>query len=389
MSEQLAIRILIGLGITLLSLWVVRELWYVAILFGPVIALFFCAWLISFVLGPPANALTRLKVRRWIAVLAVYVFVFAGLTLSLVLLIPLVIEQLARLSESVNSYTAQTPAMLNWLNDQARGMGVAETDLRNFYTSLIDQVRSFTGVALQNAIGWVTGLATAMVNIVFCLIISVYIMLDGRRIVAGVLTLAPRRYRGEVRAVLDAINSNFGGFIRGQLILALVYAIGVAGVMWLARLDYITICALFAGIAMMIPFVGPFISLVPVLLVAVLTSPNEVWWVVLLLIVVQQVVLNGVGPRVFGQTVNMHPLLVIGAAMTGATVAGVWGALFGIPVAGIIASVVKRLYTLQQQGELADLAAGSIESSEVGMTATPPGQAVAIGEARPTSRGPV
>lgn len=378
MSERLALRILIGLAITLLSFWVAREVGELLNRFGQVLALFFVAWLISFVLGPPTDALVRVGVRRPLAVLAVYCFSFALLFFATLLLIPIFAEQLGRLRESVNAYTAQTPAMLTWAEEQARAFGASETDLREFYRSLVGQVQSFTGQVLQNAIGWLTGAAAALVNVVFCLIISVYMMLDGRKILAGLLTLAPRRYRGEVRAVLQSINENFGGYIRGQVILSIVYGLGVGLVMWVAGLEFKIISALFAAVALVIPFVGPFISLLPALLVGLLTKPGDLWWVVLLLIGMQQVVLNGVGPRVFGQTVNMHPLLVIGAALAGAALAGFWGALFGIPVAGIIASALKRLYLYGGNGGWpADEAAPVAAAAAAGGEGVPPAAGVA------------
>lgn len=354
MSERLGIRILIGLGIVILSLWVAREAWDLLSRFGAVLTLFFSAWLISFVLSPPTNGLVRLGLSRPLAVMAVYLLVFAGLVVGSLLLTPLIAAQLGQLLETVNSYTAQTPGLLTWAEEQARAWGASDAELRDFYRSTVDQLRNITGLVIQNALAWFTGAAALLVNIIFCLIISVYMMLDGRRIVASSLLLLPHRYRGEVNSVLQTIGDNFGGFIRGQLILSTIYAVAVAAVMWTTRLDYIAICAVFAGIAMVVPFVGPFISIVPPIVIVVLTNPGNAWWVILALVVVQQVVLNAVAPRVFGHTVQMHPLLVIAAAMTGATVAGVWGALFGIPVAGIIASIVKRYYTLRQQSEDAE-----------------------------------
>jgi predicted PurR-regulated permease PerM len=340
--------------------------------FGTVIALFFCAWLISFVLGPPADALVRLKVRRPLAVFAVYALAFAVVFFGLVLFIPVFADQLGRLREAVNTYTGLTPTMLTWLEERALAFGVTESDLREFYRGALDQVRAFTGQALQNAIGLLTGAASVAVNLVFCLIISVYMMLDGRRIIAGMLALLPRRYRDEARAVLQSIGDNFGGFIRGTLILSAVYAVGVALTMWLVALDYKAISALFAGVALIIPFVGPAISLAPALLVALLTRPGDAWWIALLLFGMQQAVLNIVGPRVYGRTVNMHPLLVIGAALTGAAVAGFWGALFGIPVVGIFASAVKRLFSGQSPEEGDETAAGGEAEDAAGPAIGPP-----------------
>ena len=379
MSERLGIRVLITLGIVILSIWAARELWDLISRFGPVLALFFCAWLISFVLSPPTNGLIRLGVPRPLAVLSVYLLVLAALVLGSLVLTPLIAVQLGQLLEAVNAYTAQTPELLTWAEQQARTWGVSESEVRDFYRGLIEQLRSITGVVLQNALGWVTGMAALLVNIIFCLIISVYMMLDGRRIVASSLLLLPPRYRGEVKSILQTISDNFGGFIRGQIILSTIYALSIAAVMWATRLEYITISAIFAGIAMIIPFVGPFVSIVPPILVAVLTTPDRAWWIILVLMVVQQFVLNAVAPRVFGHTVQMHPLLVIAAAMSGATVAGVWGALFGIPVAGIGASIVKRYYTLRQQSEASDLVAAKMAT---------PGPAVSPDDTVPTAVEP-
>lgn len=388
MSERFSRRIVIGLAIALLALWLLREVWGLLSNFGPVLALFFSAWLISFVLGPPTEALVRLGVRRPLAVFTVYSCVFTLLTASLLLLTPIIIGQLGQLLEIVNSYSTQTPGLMIWFAEQAKAWNITEAELRDFYRGLVDQVRSIAGLALTNAIGWVTGIASVLVNIVFCLIISVYIMLDGARIVTGILALVPRSYRSAANDLLESIADNFGGYIRGQVILSLVYGAAVALTMWAVDLDYKSVCAIFAGIALIIPFVGPFLSIVPPLLVAFIARPADVWWIILLFIIVQQAVLNIVGPRVFGRAVNMHPLLVIGSAMTGATLAGVWGALFGIPVAGIIASAVRRLHQLQLQREEQQMAAAAALAGRAEVTGPTTGSATGAVAPPPTTPSP-
>jgi predicted PurR-regulated permease PerM len=343
MSERLALRILIGLAIALLLFWVMREVVDVLNRFGRVIALFFFAWLISFILGPPTETLVRSGVRRPLAVASVYILTVTVFLSAMLLLIPVFADQANDLRATVNAYTAQTPALLTVLEERALSFGLSQTELRDFYLSLVDQGRVFTGLMLQNTLGLLAGTATFLIDLMFCLIISIYLMLDGRRILGAIIAITPHRYRPEVRAVVQSINDNFGGYVRGTLILSVIYGFAIAAVMVAIGLDYKASSAIFAGLALIIPFVGPAISLLPVLLVALLTRPSDLWWIFLVVLVVQQLVLNGVGPRVFGRTVNMHPLLVIGAALAGAAVAGFWGALFGIPVAGIIASAVKRL----------------------------------------------
>jgi predicted PurR-regulated permease PerM len=76
-------------------------------------------------------------------------------------------------------------------------------------------------------------------------------------------------------------------------------------------------------------------------LIALLVYPDRVWWILLILIALQLAVLNVVSPRVMSQTVGMHPLLVVAAVLVGAKLAGLWGALFGVPITAVIVAMVS------------------------------------------------
>jgi len=99
-----------------------------------------------------------------------------------------------------------------------------------------------------------------------------------------------------------------------------------------------------AGIAMIIPVIGPYLAMAPPLILAVIFNPSSVWWVFVLLFVLQFVVINVMMPRIMGQSVGLHPVVIFAAVLVGARVGGAWGAIFGVPVAAMLYLLVRAFY---------------------------------------------
>jgi predicted PurR-regulated permease PerM len=173
------------------------------------------------------------------------------------------------------------------------------------------------------------------------LILSYYLTLDGHRLGAALLAALPMAYRDDARYFFASVNRAFGGFMRGQLTQALIYALGTAAVMSLAGLQLVLLSSVAALVFMLIPFVGPFLALALPLIVSLATAPEVFWAVLLVLFILQQIVVNVIAPRLMSQTIGMHPLLVFLAVLGGAKVAGVWGAIFGVPILGVASTMVS------------------------------------------------
>jgi predicted PurR-regulated permease PerM len=171
----------------------------------------------------------------------------------------------------------------------------------------------------------------------------------------------PPHMRDDLLYFMDSVRRAFGGFLRGQLILGAVYGLGTAAVMTAAGLDFTLVASVFAALAMLIPFLGQVLAVLPPAAIALLIHPEHVWWILLLLIALQVVVINIISPRVMGHTVGVHPLLVFVAVLVGAKFAGLWGALFGVPIAGVVVAMVAfyRLTIEERRLRAAALATGN------------------------------
>lgn len=150
-------------------------------------------------------------------------------------------------------------------------------------------------------------------------------------------------------AVVRSIARSFGGFIRGQLLQALIFTAGTAIVAWIAGLENVAAVSLLAGLLMLIPLIGIPLSLVPPLVVALPYSLVTALWVVAVLFVLQQVVINVLMPRIMSGMVGLHPLLIFLAVLLGLRIGGLWGGFFAIPVAGVVYATMLSLY---QRGRL-------------------------------------
>jgi predicted PurR-regulated permease PerM len=146
----------------------------------------------------------------------------------------------------------------------------------------------------------------------------------------------PRRYSDEVALLERSVARAFGGFLRAQLVLAALQAALVAIVGTAFGVPFLFLWGTLSALAMLIPFFGPPLALLPPIVGAALFAPSALLPVAVILFVVQTIVVNWLQPRLMRGALGLHPILVLVGLLLGAQVAGVWGALFGIPVIAVL-----------------------------------------------------
>jgi len=161
-------------------------------------------------------------------------------------------------------------------------------------------------------------------------------VMDSQRILARLRSIVPRRYRDEADLLERSIVRAFGGFLRAQLILAVLQAALVAVIGSLFGIPYLFLWGTLSALAMLIPFFGPPLALLPPILGAALFAGDSLLPVAILLLAVQTIIVNWLQPRLMRGALGLHPILVLVGLLIGAQVAGVWGALFGIPVIAVL-----------------------------------------------------
>jgi len=101
------------------------------------------------------------------------------------------------------------------------------------------------------------------------------------------------------------------------------------------------VLAIVSGLTVIIPFFGPIIAIIPVLGVTAVAASDRLLWVFIATILLQQVALNVISPRIMSKSIGIHPIFVFFSLLLGAKIAGFWGVVLAMPVAGILNSLIQ------------------------------------------------
>jgi hypothetical protein len=171
---------------------------------------------------------------------------------------------------------------------------------------------------------------------VLVIILSLYMLADSAGILAKFERVVPSRFASEFEIFQRNVAAAFGGFLRAQVILAAVQTLLTIAVVVLVGLPYGFVITALSAIAMLIPFFGPPLALIPPILATAIFSSEWLLLVAPPLLIIQTVLVNYLQPRLMREALGMHPILVLVGLLVGAQVAGLWGALFGIPILAVL-----------------------------------------------------
>lgn len=304
-----------------------------------VILVFFLAWLIAFILNPLVEAVEHvLPLPRVAAVVVVYVILIAGLVAAAVWLA-------GTLSGSISDFVRNVPDLRTHLPDilapwQARldAIGLRQVNLLAQANTLLDNLSSGAGQLVEPLRQIAVASIGILGNLLLVFILSLYIVADREGILRFLFRITPPAFAEEARLLESSVARSFGGFLRGQAIMGILYAAIalISGAVF--GLSYLPLTTVLVGLLQMIPFFGPFLSWSPPVLVAILTDPGAVLPTAIIMGIGWMVIMNVVQPRLMADAVGIHPIVVLGSVLVGAKVAGIIGAIFSIPVAAVLSA---------------------------------------------------
>jgi predicted PurR-regulated permease PerM len=319
---------------------------------------FVLALMLAYLLHPLVSAVERrLRVGRVVAVVLVYVSIIlllAGVTTWIGLSIS---QQIIGLVQDLTQLSAQLPGQLQALSQATVHFGpwavdLAQVNLEPLVNSLVSTFQpllSGTGSLLATAVG---ATASTVGMLVLVLVMGYYLARDFGTIDDALLGLIPGPYREDFHKLLDDTGRVWQAFLRGQVILALAMGVSSAVVFGALGLRFALGLGLIAGLMEFVPLFGPIIAGLLAVLVALFQASN--WWsltpLVYALVVLagavllQQLENNVLVPRIIGHSLNLHPLIVLLAALSGGILAGVLGILLAAPTVATMRMWLGYIY---------------------------------------------
>ncbi len=363
------LNILVVLLVIISGAYVAQMVWGLLDQFSDVILLFVLAWLVAFALAPLIEVINgkplpvevaraagrvlgnraergveRFRYTRTFAVAVVYLGLAIALGVGIAALVPPTLVQINQLVTQFPALAQNAPLWAEQAQKIAVDLGLRNVNVEAALSGILGAIQSLATSILQNALVILTGALSLVGNLLFVLILSFFFALDGPRLFRAIFDIIPESFDDEVRMLAVSIDRTFGGFIRAQLLQALLIGLGTAVVTTLFNQPFALVASLFAGLFMLIPFVGAAVALVPPLLTALFHDPAQLPFSLGILLVYQLVIVNVVMPKILSDALGLHPLIIIASLLIGIKVGGFWGAFFGVPVAGVIAAMTIYFY---------------------------------------------
>jgi len=335
-----ALALLVGLG------WLVHRL-------APVITPFAISAVLAYLGDPLVDRLERLRVFRWrlsrtVGVVIVFVLLSGILGALLLLVLPLVRDQVIQLAvraPEIVAWAANTA--LPWLQVKlgVAGFELNVDDLQNAARTYWKEASATLLKVLESVSRGGLTVFHWLMNLVLIPVVTFYLLRDWDRLVEGVRNLIPRKDEPVVSAVFGEIDEVLGAFLRGQLMvmvaLGTIYSVGLM----LVGVELNFIIGMGAGLLSIVPYLGTFVG-VAAAVVAALFQFHDVLHVVLVLAVfgvgqsLESMVLT---PYLVGDRIGLHPVTVIFAVLAGGQLFGFLGILLALPVAAALNVLVRHL----------------------------------------------
>ena len=326
----------VALAVTVVAMWtlyLIRApllLIYVSMLFATGMAP-----LVQKIERQRVRAIRLRRVPRGLAILVIYASVLGVLAAIAAAVIPPMVAQ-------VEEFWKNAPTYLEQAQQRLIGWGLLSRDAS--FDQLIKQVPTTGGSLVSVVLATVGGVLGGIFGFVSILLLTFYFLVESENILRLFVRLFPGERREQVASVIEKAAEKISAWLGGQLLLGLIIGTMTAIGFAFMGVPYFFVLAVIAGIGEMIPMVGPLLSAVPAVGVALTVSPTLALGVAGYCLALQMIENNVLVPKVMGDTVGLSAVTVIISLAIGSELLGFIGALLAVPTVAIIQVLFQELY---------------------------------------------
>jgi predicted PurR-regulated permease PerM len=320
------------------------------------------AGFLAIVLDPAVDFLVRrLRLRRTLAALVVFLTGMALTAGMLYLFIRPIVDQASKFADNFPHY----------VDDAKAGKGpVGKLVKRYKIDKWVHDNQDKLNTAIQSSGKQALPIARKVGNTVAALatilVLTYLLLVEGPRVMAGGVGMLSPPKQERLKRIGRECSRAITGYMAGNLLISLIAGVVTYCGLWAFGVPFRTVMALWVGFADLIPLVGATIGAVPTVLVALLHSPTAAIGMIIIYVVYQQFENHVLQVGIMARTVRLSALTVLVSLIMGVQLAGLLGALLAIPLAGVIQVVVKDLYQehRERRAQLTDAEQSDAEQSD-------------------------
>lgn len=320
------------------------------------------AYLLRFAVNPLEKLLVRITKSkgkaRWARLLSAILtlLVTVGVVVTVcVLIVPQLYDNIVRLISALPGYLQE---IIAWVEQTAATLGInLSSNGENLFQTLTDQLTSMitnnSGDYIAMAGNLIIGVGTGLLDSFITVMVAFYLLVDSNRYktllkrtlrsIAG----TEKRYK-DIMTFIHQADTIMGRYINGRLIqtfiLAMLSFIGFT----IAGIDYAVLMGLLVGVLNLIPYIGPWIAAIPVMLLALLDSPTTAMWAGIILVALQLLDNLLLGPQILGERLKVSPLWIFVGIIIFGAMFGLPGMLLGAPATAMISILLEKFFEFRE-----------------------------------------
>lgn len=300
----------------LLSLWVLFQV-------RETILWIFVSFILMAALKPSTDSLEKAGMLRIIAAILHYLLIVFFIVFAVSSVIPPLVSQTVHLAESLPTY----------LHTLLPAIVIDAQVITQQLTPISSNLLSVT-----------IGIFSNLIAVFTVFVISFYLLMERKNLHQQLAVFVGEKASMRLTAVITKIEERLGAWVRGQLTLAFIIGLATFVVLSFLGLPFVLPLSIIAGVLEIVPVIGPIISAIPAIIIALTISPVLAIATTLFYFLIQQIEANAIVPYVMKRAVGLPPLVTILAIMIGAKLAGITGALLAIPIFVVIQTVLEEYF---------------------------------------------
>lgn len=350
MTKKLWFQVGVGILIALLIVkyfveihWIFNPLF---IIFNTILIPLLLGGVLYYITEPLQRLLEKRGVPRW-GSLATIVLLLVALLVGFLLLVG------NPIATQVNNLVNNAPTIANSIQEVTDYVLDNRENLppqvEEFINSITNSIQEIAVVSSKWLVTFVSSAVSATFTLILVPFFFIFMLKDHERFAPQIYDIFTGDRRKWVKETLEDIDTVLRSYVQGQVLISFLLAVMMFIGYLIIGLEYSLLLTIFAFFMNMIPFIGPWLSLIPAVIIALIQDPVLVIWVCVITLIAQQVESNLITPNIMGKSLDIHPLTVISLVLAAGNIAGFIGILVAIPTYAVIKVVIQNIYHERKQ----------------------------------------
>jgi predicted PurR-regulated permease PerM len=308
---------------------------------GAVAFPFIAAGLLFYLTKPLMKLLMKYKTPKILAILLVFaVLILVGYVFT-IFIIPIAQDQYTKFVQNIPAMIKGAEDVINYVQSN---QNIIPKEVEDTIDNMIANIQTY----IEGFMTFLFSFISQVIGFVFTLVLVPFFLFfmlkDGDKFIPFVTQIFEAKKASNLRNLLQKIDHTLSAYIQGQLLVSLSIGVMLFIGYLIIDLSYAFSLALFGMMMCVVPFIGPFIAVVPAILVGAFQDPMNVVWIAIIMIIAQQIEGNFISPNIMGHVLRIHPLTIITIILAAGSIAGFIGILLAVPFYAVVKAIIVHFY---------------------------------------------